>query len=99
MVAVLYEFSYISLFINTRQIVEKFIMRLKLLAMITITMSLMLTACGDDGGAADGKWVGEVYASAKTKSSTIVGEFDSYEECVAETQKQAKSGVFNCGIK
>lgn len=74
-------------------------MRKKLFAVITIALPLMLTACGDDGGSAGGKWVGEVYANANTKSSTEVGEFDSYEECVAETQKQAKSGIFNCGVK
>ncbi len=74
-------------------------MRQKLFAAVGIVLPLMLTACGDDGGAAGGKWVGEVYANANTKSSSEVGEFDSYEECIAETQKQAKSGIFNCGIR
>lgn len=62
-------------------------------------ITLMLTACGDDGGSASGKWVGEVYASSKSKTSTVVGEFGSYTECVEATQKEAKSGVFNCGVK
>lgn len=69
-----------------------------LLVVIAVAIPCMLTACGDDGGAASGKWVGEVFAS-NSKSSTEVGEFSSYEECAAETQKQAKSGVFNCGVK
>ena len=62
-------------------------------------MLFTLAGCGDKGGSASGKWVGEVYASSKTKGSTIIGEFDSYEECVEETQKQARSGIFNCGIQ
>lgn len=64
-----------------------------------IVLSIAIAGCGNKGGSAKGKWVGEVYASAKTKSSTVVGEFDSYEECVEATQKEAKSGIFNCGIK
>jgi len=71
----------------------------KVLVCILFTMALLLTACGDNGGSASGKWVGEVYASSKSKSSTVVGEFGSYTECLEETQKQAKSGVFNCGVK
>jgi len=71
----------------------------KLLVCILFTSVLMLSACGDDGGSASGKWVGEVYASSKSKTSTVVGEFDSYTECVEATQKEAKSGVFNCGVK
>ena len=74
-------------------------MRQKLYTVIIIALPLMLAACGDDGGTAGGKWVGEVYANANTKSSTVVGEFGSYEECIAETQKQAKSGIFNCGVQ
>ncbi|MEJ2114767.1 MAG: hypothetical protein P8X88_01630 [Gammaproteobacteria bacterium] len=61
--------------------------------------TLLLTACGDKGGAASGKWVGEVYASSKSKTSTVIGEFDSYAECIEAAQKEAKSGVFNCGVK
>ena len=64
-----------------------------------VTLSIVMAGCGDKGGSAKGNWVGEVYASAKTKSSTIVGEFDSYEECIEATQKEAKSGIFNCGVK
>ena len=60
---------------------------------------MILSGCGDDGGAAGGKWVGEVFDRANIKSSTEVGEFGSYEECVTETQKQAKSGIFNCGVR
>ena len=71
----------------------------KYLLLVLISFSLMISAFGDNGGAASGKWVGEVFAHANTKSSTIVGEFGSYEECVEATQKEAKSGIFNCGIK
>ena len=67
--------------------------------LLLIALSIVIAGCGNKGGSAKGKWVGEVYASAKTKSSTVVGEFDSYEECVEATQKEAKSGIFNCGIK
>ena len=96
-VAVLHEFRYISLIINFRHFVETR-MRQKLLAVIITTLSLLVTSCGDGGGTASGKWVGEVFASANSKSSTVVGEFDSYDECLEETQKQAKSGIFNCGV-
>ena len=74
-------------------------MKQKILVAIFIALPLSLTGCGDDRGAASGKWVGEVFASANSKSSTEIGEFDSYEECVVETQKHAKSGIFNCGVK
>ncbi len=74
-------------------------MRKKLIIFILSTLPLVITGCGDNGGAASGKWVGEVFESSNTKTSTIVGEFDSYDECVAESQKEAKSGIFNCGIK
>ena len=62
-------------------------------------VTLMLSACGDDGGTAGGKWVGEVYANSNTNASTVIGEFGSYTECVEATQKESKSGVFNCGVK
>lgn len=74
-------------------------MRQKQLAFILLTLPLVITGCGDDGGAASGKWVGEVFASSNSKSPTVIGEFDSYDECVAATQKESKSGIFNCGIK
>ena len=54
-------------------------MRQKLSAFIIIVLPLMLSGCGDDRGAAGGKWVGEVFEKANTKSSTVIGEFDSYE--------------------
>ena len=71
----------------------------KYILFVIISLSLMITACGNDGGAASGTWEGEVFANANTKSSTVIGEFDSYDECFAATQKEAKSGIFNCGIK
>ncbi len=74
-------------------------MRKKLIIFILSALPLVITGCGDNGGAASGKWVGEVFESSNTKTSTIVGEFDSYDECVAESQKEAISGIFNCGIK
>jgi len=75
-------------------------MRQKPMALLLITLFLVLVSgCGDDGGAAGGKWVGEVFASSNSKSSTQVGEFGSYEECLEATQKEANSGIFNCGIK
>lgn len=74
-------------------------MRKKLMVFILSTLPLVIIGCGDNGGAASGKWVGEAFESSNSKTSTIVGEFDSYVECVAETQKEAKSGIFNCGIK
>lgn len=68
--------------------------------LVCILFAVMLTACGDNGGSAGGKWVGEVYASSKSKASTVVGEFGSYTECMEATQKETKSGgVFNCGVK
>jgi hypothetical protein len=68
---------------------------------ILFAATLFVTACSDDstGGAGGGKWTGEVFANSKSSASTVVGEFDSYTECVEATQKEAKSGVFNCGIK
>ena len=71
----------------------------KVFICILFAVTLLVTACGDDGGSAGGKWVGEVYASSNSKSSTVVGEFGSYAECVEATQKESKSGVFNCGVK
>jgi len=71
----------------------------KVMVYILFTATLLLAACGDDGGSAAGKWVGEVYASSNSKSSTVVGEFGSYTECLEATQKEAKSGIFNCGVK
>ncbi len=66
---------------------------------LLIALSFVIAGCGEKGGSASGKWVGEVYASEKTKSSTVIGEFDSYEECLEASKKEAKSGIFNCGIK
>jgi hypothetical protein len=66
--------------------------------LVSSVFIVMLTACGDDGGTASGKWVGEVFANSNTSESTIVGEFGSYTECLEATQKEAKSGVFNCGV-
>ena len=74
-------------------------MRQKLLAFVLITLPVALAGCGDDGGVAGGKWVGEVFTHPNVKSSTVVGEFDSYEDCVAGTQKEARIGIFNCGVK
>jgi len=71
----------------------------KVLVSILFAVALLITACGDDGGSAGGKWVGEVYASSNSKTSTVVGEFGSYAECLEATQKESKSGVFNCGVK
>ena len=71
----------------------------KLFVCILFAVTLSLIACGDNGGSAGGKWVGEVYASSNSKTSTVVGEFGSYAECVEATQKESKSGVFNCGVK
>lgn len=73
---------------------------MKILSMSLFFIVLFVIAgCGDKAGTAGGKWVGEVYASSKTKSSTVIGEFDSYEECVEATQNKASSGVFNCGVR
>ena len=77
----------------------RYLMLPKLYVCILFTVMLLLTACGDDDGAASGKWVGEVYASSNSKTSTVVGEYGSYSECLEATQKESKSGVFNCGIK
>jgi len=71
----------------------------KVLVCILFAVALLITACSDNGGSAGGKWVGEVYASTSSKTSTVVGEFGSYTECLEATQKEAKSGVFNCGVK
>ena len=71
----------------------------KLFVCILFAVTLSLTACGDNGGTAGGKWIGEVYASSNSKTSTVVGEFGSYAECVEATHKESKSGVFNCGVK
>lgn len=77
----------------------RYLMLQKFFVCILFAVMLLLAACGDDGGTADGKWVGEVYAHTKSKTSTVVGEFDSYSDCVEVTQKESKSGVFNCGVK
>ena len=73
-----------------------------ILSLVLVSAVLSISACGDNGGAggaSSGTWVGEVYASAGSKESTVVGEFGSYDECIAATMAEAKSGVFNCGIK
>ena len=77
----------------------RFLMLQKTFVCTLFVTTLLLTACGDKGGSASGKWVGEIYASSKSKTSTVIGEFDSYAECIEATQKEAKSGVFNCGVK
>ncbi len=77
----------------------RFLMLQKVLVCILFAVALLLTACGDKGGAAGGKWVGEDYASSGSKASTVVGEYGSYSECLEATQKASKSGVFNCGVK
>lgn len=74
-------------------------MRNKLLAFILLILPVIMTGCGGDEGAASGEWVGEVFASSNSKSATVIGEFDSYDACVEATQKESKSGIFNCGIK
>ncbi len=71
----------------------------KLLVCVLFTLALLISGCGDDGGAAGGKWVGEVYNTPNSTTATEIGEFDSYDECIAATQKEAKIGVFNCGVK
>ncbi len=71
----------------------------KVLVCILFAVALLITGCSDDGGSAGGKWVGEVFASSNSKTSTVIGEFGSYSECLEATQKEAKSGVFNCGVK
>jgi hypothetical protein len=62
-------------------------------------VALLITGCSDNDGSAGGKWVGEVFARSNTKTSTVIGEFGSYAECLEATQKESKSGVFNCGVK
>ena len=75
-------------------------MRQKQLAFVVFALSLFITGCSDNNeGTASGEWVGEVFASANSSSSTVVGEFSSYTDCVESTQKEAKSGIFNCGVK
>ena len=71
----------------------------KLLVCVLFTLALLISGCGDDGGAAGGKWVGEVYDTPNSTTSKEIGEFGSYDECVAATQKESKTGVFNCGVK
>lgn len=69
---------------------------------ILIAAVLLVSACGEKGagGAAGGKWVGEVYPSIGSSDATVIGEFDSYEECLTATMEKAKSGgSFNCGVK
>lgn len=75
----------------------RFLMLQKVL--VCFLFALTLSACGDKGGSAGGKWVGEVYANSNTKTATVVGEFGSYAECIEATQKESKSGVFNCGVQ
>ncbi len=71
----------------------------KLFVCTLFALSLFIFGCGDDGGTAGGNWVGEVYDKPNSSTSREIGEFGSYEECVEATQKEAKTGVFNCGVK
>lgn len=71
----------------------------KLLVCILFAATFVLSGCGDDGGAAGGDWVGEVYDTPNSTTSREVGTYGSYDECIEATQKEAKTGVFNCGIK
>ncbi len=71
----------------------------KVLVCFLFAVTLLLAACGDKSGTAGGKWVGEDYAKSGSKASTVVGEYDSYAECLEATKKASKSGVFNCGVK
>lgn len=72
----------------------------KVLVCILFAVAISITGCSDDGGGtAGGKWVGEVFASSNSKSSTVIGEYGSYSACLEATQKEAKSGIFNCGVK
>ena len=71
----------------------------QLLVCIIFTLALVISGCGDDGGVASGNWVGEVYDTPNSTTGREVGEFGSYDECVEATQKEAKTGVFNCGVK
>lgn len=66
---------------------------------ILFAIALLIIGCSDNGGSAEGKWVGEVFTSSNSKTSTVIGEFGSYSECLEATQKESKSGVFNCGVK
>ncbi len=75
-VAVLREFRYISFIFIIRHLVETSVMRKKLMVFILSTLPLVITGCGDNGGAASGKWVGEVFESSNMKTSTVIGEFD-----------------------
>ena len=71
----------------------------KLLICILFAMTFTLSGCGDDGGVASGDWVGEVFDTPNSTTSREVGTFGSYDECIEATMKEAKIGVFNCGIK
>lgn len=64
-------------------------------------LSVVLVGCGKDeeDTGTGSTWVGEVYADAGSGPATVTGEFGSYDECVEMTQKEAGSGVFNCGVK
>ena len=100
------EFRYILLFLtnpsfsatSSAKFWRSFMLH-KLFVYFLLALALLVSGCGDDGGAASGKWVGEVYDTPNSTTSREVGEFGSYDECVAATQKDAKTGVFNCGVK
>lgn len=79
-------------------------MRQKRLALVLIILPLIIIGCGDsgDGGTASDtgvKWVGEVFTDSSSKSSTKIGEFTSYDDCIAAIRKESESAVSNCGIK
>jgi len=67
--------------------------------LVCFLFAITLSACGDNGGTASGKWVGEIYENPNTKASTVVGEYGSYAECLEAVQKASKTGVFNCGVE
>ncbi len=78
-------------------------MRQKRLALVLIILPLIIIGCGDgdDGGTTDTgvKWVAEVFTGSSSESSTMIGEFTSYDDCIAAVRKESKSAVSNCGIK
>ncbi len=72
----------------------------KVFICVLFAVALLISACGEGGGgAAGGDWVGEVYDKPNSTTSREIGTFGSYSECIEATQKEAKTGVFNCGIK